>query len=311
MPHRLVFFGTPSFAVPALTALLESGYDIAAVVTAPDANQGRGQTLKSCPVAELARKHNLLVVQPHKLKSPEVIALLQSLGASAGVLVAYGHIIPDAILHAFARGIVNIHPSLLPKYRGSSPISSCLLNGDTETGITLMQLDEEMDHGPIISQQIETIGPQDTSQTLHDRLAKIGAQILIKKLPEYLAGEIIPEPQDHSLASYTKMIKSEDGLINWGESAQHIYRSWQAYQPWPGVFTAWQGKRLKFGHLEPLEGVFSGPVGLCLDHKGGIAIICGQGAVRPTQLQLEGGKMLEIADFLRGHSKIVGQVVGA
>lgn len=308
---KVVFFGTPQFAVPALEALINEQYQIAAAVTAPDAPVGRGQTIQTSPVSKLAKDNGLFVIQPHKLNNPEVIALLQSLGASVGILAAYGYILPPAFLQMFAHGIINIHPSLLPKYRGSSPINGVLLNGEKETGITIMVLDEEMDHGPILTQVKEPILDTDTAVTLTERLAEIGAKLLIKTLPDYLNGTLIPTAQDHAAASYTKFIKADDGLINWQKSSQEIYQAWQAYRPWPGVYTPWLGKRLKFGHLEPMQGVLGGTPGLVKGQKGRfLEIICGQGSVLVDQLQLEGGRMMTAEEFIRGHVNIIGSVLG-
>jgi methionyl-tRNA formyltransferase len=307
---RVVFFGTPQFSLPALAALVNEGYDIAAVITAPDRPAGRGLQLQSCPVATYAREQGLFVVQPDKLSRPEILPMLEALHASVAVLVAYGHIIPPGVLQLFAHGIVNIHPSLLPLYRGSSPIAGVLLDGITETGVTLMLLDEAMDHGPIIAQRREQITSADTNETLHQQLSKIGAELLVESLPKYLAGTLVPQPQDHTQATYTKLIKPENGRINWNLSAEVICRAWRAYQPWPGQFTTWQRKRLKFGRLEAVEAIPQGSPGLCKAINGRIHVSCGSGSIQTHELQLEGGKMLAAADFLRGYPGIIGTTLG-
>ena len=283
---------------------------MAAVIPAPDRPAGRGLQLQPCPVALYAREHGLFVIQPDKLSRPEILPMLEALHASVAVLVAYGYIIPPGVLQLFAHGIVNVHPSLLPLYRGSSPIASALLNGATETGVTLMLLDEAMDHGPIIAQRLELIVTDDTNFTLHQRLSKIGAQLLVESLPKYLEGTLVPQSQDHTLATYTKLIKPENGRINWTLRAETISRAWRAYQPWPGSFTAWDGKRLKLGRIEALESTPQGVPGLCKAINGGILVSCGSGSVKIHELQLEGGKMLASADFLRGYPSISGSMLG-
>lgn len=308
---KIVFFGTPQFAVPSLQALLKANYEVAAVVTAPDAPAGRGQEVTSSPITQLAKANNLLVIQPHKLNNPEVIALLQSLGASLGVLVAYGHILPPVFLQMFAHGIVNLHPSLLPKYRGPSPITGVLLNGEAETGVSIMVLDEEMDHGPIIAQVTEPIQNDDTAITLRDRLADIGANTLIKSLPDYISGSLKPVSQDHNLATFTKFVKAEDGLINWSQLTTQIHQAWKAYQPWPGVFTLWNGKRLKFGHLEPSKGVLGGTPGLVKAQKDRfLEVITSDSSILIDQLQLEGSRMMTAEEFIRGHVNVIGSILG-
>ena len=253
MKPRIVFFGTPEFAVPTLEALVKAGYDIVAVVTQPDKPVGRGLKMEAPPVKVKAVELGLTVLQPTTLNfgikpkglESKLSLGLQSLRADLGVCVAYGKIIPKEILDIFPRGILNIHPSLLPKYRGPSPIQTAILNGDEETGVTIMLLDEEMDHGAVLAHITYHISPSTIGSELSQALAKEGAKLLVETLPKWLAGEIEPQPQDHNKATFTKMLERADGRIDWNKSAEGIEKMVHAYDAWPGTFTLWSGKRLK------------------------------------------------------------------
>ena len=301
---RVIFFGTPQFAVPSLQALLDDDYNVAAVVTAPDRPAGRGRVVRQSPVAEFAAERQLLVVQPKKLRHVEILSTLRGLGASVGVLVAYGQLVPPAVIELFAHGIVNVHPSLLPRHRGSSPIQGALLAGDTETGVSLMLLDDEMDHGSILAQEAYPIAPEDTTATLLGPLADLGAGLLVRTLPHYLAGDVRPQPQDHEVATYTKIVTVADGVVGWSLTADEIVRRWRAYQPWPGLSTSWGAKRVKLGTMS---------VGLASDLAPGqcraagdvLQVGCGNGtSVSIQELQLEGGRMLPVIDLVRGYTAL-------
>lgn len=298
---RIIFFGTPQFAVPALRALLDDDYDIAAVVTAPDRPAGRGQAVRRSPVAELAAERAIMTLQPAKLRDSSTLPMLRGLGAAVGVLVAYGQIVPPAVLEMFAHGVLNIHPSLLPRHRGSSPIQGALLAGDTETGVTLMVLDAEMDHGPVLAQETYPIAPDDTTATLLGPLADLGAQLLARTLPHYLAGEVQPQPQSHEAATYTKLVRAADGVADWSLPAEETVRRWRAYQPWPGLSTSWNGKRVKLGTMRSCADSNLAQ-GQCRTVESGLQIGCGLGSsLIVHELQMEGGRMLPIADLLRGY----------
>ncbi len=305
---RVVFFGTPQFAVPSLRALLDDDYDIAAVVTAPDRPAGRGQAVRRSPVAELAAERGIMTLQPTKLRDSSTLPMLRGLGAAVGVLVAYGQIVPPAVLEMFAHGVLNVHPSLLPRHRGSSPIQGALLAGDTETGVTLMVLDAEMDHGPILAQETYPIAADDTTATLLGPLADLGAQLLVKTLPHYLAGEVMPHPQSHDAATYTKLVRAADGVADWSLSAEEVLRRWRAYQPWPGLSTSWNGKRVKLGTISSY-GDSNLAQGQCRAVEGGLQIGSGLGSsLIVHELQLEGGRMLPVADLLRGYPTLSGAI---
>lgn len=307
---KVVFFGTPQFAVPSLRALLDDDYDVAAVVTAPDRPSGRGQVVRRSPVAELASERGILTVQPEKLRTSSSLPMIRGLGASAGVLVAYGQIVPQAVLDMFAFGVVNVHPSLLPRHRGPSPIQGALLAGDVATGVTLMQLDAEMDHGPTLAQESYPIAAEDTTATLLGPLADLGAQLLVRTLPRFLAGELKPQPQNHDAATYTKLVKASDGVADWSLPADELVRRWRAYQPWPGLATSWNGRRLKLGLLRDGGDSDLAP-GQCRVDGPTLAVGCGRGtSVEVHEVQLEGGRMLPTADVLRGYPALAGAQLG-
>jgi methionyl-tRNA formyltransferase len=303
---KVVFFGTPQFAVPSLRALLDDDYDVAAVVTAPDRPAGRGRSVRKSPVAELAAERGLLTLQPDRLRDSSSVPMLRGLGAAAGILVAYGQIVPPAVLEMFAHGTLNVHPSLLPRHRGASPIQGALLAGDSLTGVTLMLLDEELDHGPVLAQETYPIAPDDTTATLLGPLADLGAQLLVQTLPHYLAGEVQPQPQDHGAATYTKMVRASDGVAHWSLTAEELVRRWRAYQPWPGIAATWNGRHVKLGTTRVGTAADLAP-GQCRARADALEIGCAGGtSVDVAELQLEGGRMLPVADLLRGHPALDG-----
>ncbi|MFH1392873.1 MAG: methionyl-tRNA formyltransferase [Patescibacteria group bacterium] len=265
---KIVFMGTPEFSVTILEALLDSNYEIVAVITNPDAPVGRKQILTPSPVKILAEKNKIPVIQPEKMRDNIDLA----------IVAAYGKIIPKNILDVPRFGTINVHPSFLPKYRGASPIQNAILNGDKKTGVTIMKLDEEMDHGPILANSELLIANSDTYESLSQKLAIAGAELLIKTIPDYVSGKIKPVEQKHSEATYTKIIKKEDGKINWSKSASETERMIRAFYPWPTAWTIWDGKILKI-----LEAKIR------------------NGSLEIKKLQLEGGKILPIKEFLNGH----------
>ena len=307
---KIIFFGTPAFALPALRALIEGNFKPRLVITQPDQPVGRRQDLTAPPVKVLAKQHQIRVSQPETKKELSEIFIKEA--CEIAIVVAYGMILPSAVLKLPLFGFLNIHPSLLPKYRGPSPIQSALFNGDKETGVTIIKLNEKMDAGPILANQVFKISDENASE-LHDQLSQIGAELLVKILPDYLSGKIHLTPQDDSQATYTKIIKREDGLIDWTKSALEIFNQFKAFTPWPGVFTYLDGKRLKISNLSVLEGDFkvdlpSGTVFLTSQKV--LAVKCGSAAILITRLQFEGKKEILASEFLQGHSDFIGRQLG-
>ncbi|MBO9318130.1 MAG: methionyl-tRNA formyltransferase [Chloroflexus sp.] len=242
---RVLFLGSPSFAVHALEALIAAGHEIVGVVTQPDRPAGRERQLTPPPVKVAAQAHNLPVLQPETLRDPVVIDALSALQPEVGVVAAYGEILRRAVLQIPPLGYLNIHPSLLPLYRGPTPVAGAILAGETVTGVTIMLLDPGMDSGPILAQAVVDLPPTARTGPLTDELFRIGAQLLVETLPRYARGEIEPRPQDHSRATVTKMLKKEDGCIDWSLPAIVIERMTRAYDPWPGAYTFWRGQPLR------------------------------------------------------------------
>jgi len=310
---NVVFMGSPAFAVPVLHALMSNKYDIAAVYTQPDKKGGRGQKLLACPVKEFAVSHGLTVVQPETLRNPDEIAKLKEFKPGLIIVAAYGQILPEAVLNIPQHGCLNVHPSLLPKYRGPSPVAAAILNGDTFAGVTIMLTEKKVDSGPIISQEKMVINDEDTTGTLTERLFQLGAEVLIKTLPDWIAGRIIPEKQDEKLASYTRMTVKEDGKLDWSLPAVDIWRRIRAYQPWPGCFTFYKGTRLIISKALPLEMFSDGEVGEVLKLADGgatmIVVRTGQGLLELLNVQLEGKRSMTINEFVAGHKDFIGSIL--
>ena len=315
---RIIFMGTPAFAVPSLGRLAES-YEIAAVVTQPDRPAGRKQRLTAPPVKEAALARSLSVWQPPTLRTPEAVARLRALAPDLIVVVAFGQILRADVLEIPPHGCLNLHGSLLPRYRGAAPVPAAILSAETETGVTLMQMDEGMDTGPIITQATCLIAPDDTTATLRDKLCRLGADLLVETLPRWLAGEIVPQPQDHSQATYCRTIAKADGRLDWQLPAEELERQIRAYIPWPTAFTTWQGKRLKVlraaphrtGHgtvLPDWRG--EGQPGQVVALDDGIGVVTGEGALKLLEVQLAGKRAMTIEEFLRGQRGFVGSVMG-
>ncbi len=271
--------------------------------------------MRASPVKTKALELGLRVVEPPTLKKPEAEALLKEFGVDIAIVVAYGKIIPQSVLDIFPRGVLNIHPSRLPKYRGPSPIQSAILNGDEETGVTLMLLDAEMDHGPILAQEGLRIKDHEFRGELEMRIAELGARMLVHILPQWLEGKIQLQEQDHARATVCKMVEKEDGKIDWKKPAIHIERMVRAYEGWPGTWTEWNGKRLKIIKTRVLhESVGcaknSTPGYLWQTEQGELAVNCAPGSLVLEQVQMEGKKSATDEEFLRGHSRILGAVLG-
>jgi methionyl-tRNA formyltransferase len=299
---RIVFMGTAELSCASLVKMAGK-FSVAAVVTQPDKPKGRELKLTLSPVKNLAEKLNLPVLQPLKARDEKFISELRELKPDLIVVVAYGQILPQSILDLPKFGCLNVHTSLLPKYRGASPIQSAILNGETETGVTIMKMDAGLDTGEIISQARTPILPTDDSQILHDRLAQRGAELLVETIPDYVAGKITPQPQPIEGASYAAKIKKEDGKIDWNEPGEKVLNRLRAFTPWPGAFTFLQAEPkpqlLKIWKAELVEK--SGGAGEVLSaDKSGIVAGCGQNALRILELQREGGRRLTAEQFLTG-----------
>ena len=283
---KIVFFGTSDFAVPALEALAKNGYEISAVVTAPDKPAGRKRILAPSPIKVAAQKLGCEIFQPTSLKKDgKFFEKFRSLNPEMAVVVAYGKIIPGKYLSIPKYGFINVHPSLLPKYRGPTPIQSALLNGDKETAVTIMVVDEEMDHGPILVQEKYDIWSKTTYTELHDELADIGAELLIKTIPDFVSGKTKPREQAHDQATFVKLYEREDGKLDWSLTPQEIYNRIRALNPEPGTWTTWKGKVLNIKKAA-----------LNLPTQAGE-----RGQLEPLVVQLEGGKEMPIYTFLNGH----------
>ena len=299
----LVFMGTPEFAVASLRGLLAVKAPILLVVTQPDRPKGRGKRIVAPPVKLLAEAQGIAVYQPPKVKSGEAIERIAALDPACIVVVAYGQLLPAEILALPQLGAVNVHASLLPKYRGPAPIHWALIRGEEKTGITTMLMDTGMDTGDILLQREVPIGPKDTAGTLHDRLAEEGAKLLVETLHLLKKGTVVPRAQDDSQASLAPMLVKEDGEIDWNEEAKKICCRIRGLDPWPGGFTFWQGKRLKLFGCQPLAKARQAKPGTVIAvNEGGLEVASGKGAVLIKTLQLEGRRSLPVADFLRGYS---------
>jgi len=307
---RIVFFGTPEFAVPSLRALLDRGEEVVSVVCQPDKPAGRGQKLLSPPVKELAVVCGVPVLQPLKLRMPEVSAALAEQRPDLIVVAAYGKILPANILMLPRFGCINVHASLLPKYRGAAPIQWAILRGEKVTGITIMQMNEGMDTGDILLQRETTIGDSETYGELRTRLAHLGAAALMDAIELLKSGALQPRPQDDVAATMAQMIQKEDGVIDWSRPAIELARAVRAYNPWPSAQTTLAGALLKI-HRAHVVRVNAGLPGMVHTHDGAIVVTCGEDALQLDQLQLAGRKSLPAAEFIRGVRIAEGTRLGA
>jgi methionyl-tRNA formyltransferase len=310
MSKRVIFMGTPEFAVPSLQALIGSTYRLVAVYTQPDRKAGRGQNVAFSPVRQLALSHGLEVVQPDSLKVAGAVEKLAGFAPDLIVVAAFGQILPPEVLALPKFGCLNVHPSLLPRYRGASPIATAILQGDEITGVTIMLLDAGMDTGPILSRKEVRISDDDTTGLLAAKLAKVGAQSLMETLPLWLDGQIKPRPQEESRASYSKVITKGDGEVDWRLPALDLWRRVRAFDPWPGCFTLWRGKRLKLIKAVPLYVGRSGKPGrviaLSPPAPAMVGVETGDGVLGLLSVQLEGKREMSADEFVRGQRDFVG-----
>ncbi len=303
-----VYYGTSAFSATILQGLVDSGFTPELVVTTKGKPASRGLKTTPTPVGTLAGFLQLPLREVASLRPPEVEASLKQYQTPFAVLAAFGKIVPLSILDLYPKGIVNVHPSLLPKYRGPSPIQSALKNGDSQTGVSLIVLDSEVDHGPLLAQRTLPITEADDALTLSTRLASSSMDLLKETLPPYISGSLQPAPQDHAEATFTTMVEREDGQADFTKPAQTLDRMRRAFTPWPGLWTTWQGKRLKLVATEVAE-TKSGNPGTVTQDSDGLQITCGQGALVVSRLQLEGATELTASDFVRGHQGLVSSVL--
>ena len=299
----MVYMGTPEFAVPSLRGLIEAGYPVVRVVTQPDRPRGRKRTLAPGPVKQYSLEQGLEVWQPLKVADPSFIELLRTINPDVIVVVAYGKILPAAILAIPRLGCINVHASLLPRYRGAAPIHWAVINGETETGVTTMLMDEGLDTGAVLLQQSIPIGPNDNMGMVHDRLARLGAAVLVDTLDRLGRGELEPRPQEAALATYAPPIRREHELVVWARPAAEIKNQVRGLDPRPGAYTLLNGREIKLWRAEALEDMDGDgePGRLVLaDPEQGLVVRTGRGALRIHELQPAGGRRISAAAFLRG-----------
>lgn len=296
---RIIFMGTPEFACPTLQTLIERGENLVAVVTQPDRPKGRGQKLMPPPVKELALKHGIPVLQPPKVRDLAFIETMLDLKPDLIVVVAFGQILPKALLDIPPKGCINVHASLLPRYRGAAPLNWCIINGETETGVTTMLMDTGLDTGPMLLSSATTIDGNEDITSLHDRMSAMGAELLAETLDGLKAGMVSPQQQDDVLSCYAPMLKKEDGLINWNREASTIHNQVRGLATWPGAFTFLDGQMLKVYRTRIGNG--AGLPGQVLSAERGVfEVACLSGSVFIEELQLAGKKRLDAASFLAG-----------
>jgi methionyl-tRNA formyltransferase len=309
---KLVFCGTPQFAVPTLEAVLGAGHEVRLVVTQPDRASGRGMQLQAPPVKQTALAAGLPVVQPEKIKNnAEFRAQLEEIRPDAILVVAYGRIIPQWMLDLPRYGNLNLHGSLLPKYRGAAPIQWAIANGETVTGVTSMRIDAGLDTGDMLIQRELAIEPDQTAEDLYPLLAQMGAEVMVETLAGLEARTLSPVKQDDSLATLAPILTREEGRMDFARSAEELYNRWRGFQPWPGAYTAIAGKKLTVPRLRPVALDGSGEAGTIRIERGRLLVACGAGTwLELEEVQLEGKKRMPAADFLRGNPLKPGERLG-
>ena len=305
---RIVLMGTPDFAVPSLQALIDAGHDVCAVYTQPDKPQGRKQILTAPPVKTLALEHDIPVFQPNTLKNEDEQARLRELAPEVIIVVAYGKLLPKAVLDIPPHGCINVHGSLLPRWRGAAPIQWAVIAGDEMAGVTTMQMAEGLDTGDMLLTYETKVGEKETAGELFDRLAQSGAELLTQTLVKL--DEITPRPQDDAQSCYAHMLDKQMAVIDWSKSAHEIDCLIRGLNPWPIALTTLSGERLKVFAAEKANGRGEPGTVLEADPKKGLTVACGEGALGLTEIQLVGGKRMKATDFLRGHVIEVGTKLG-
>jgi methionyl-tRNA formyltransferase len=306
----IIFMGTPDFACPTLQALIDRSENILAVVTQPDRPKGRGQKMTPPPVKELALRHGIPVFQPAKVRDPAFVEIIRELAPDLIVVVAFGQILPKTLLDIPPQGCINVHSSLLPRYRGAAPLNWCIINGETETGVTTMLMDPGLDTGPMLLKHSTTIDENEDIVSLHDRMAVMGAQLLAETLDGRLAGRIQAEPQDNSRTCYAPLLKKEDGLINWQRTAREIHNQVRGMAVWPGACTTLDGQPLRLYRTRIGEGT-GAPGTVLRSSRGILEVACRSASLYIEELQLAGKKRLDSASFLSGCPVAEGSLLGA
>ncbi len=306
---RTVFMGTPDFALDTMRGLIEAGVQMVGVYTQPDRPKGRGKKLTPPPVKELALQHAIPVFQPQKLRDPVAVEELRSLAPDLIVVVAYGQILPQVVLDIPQYGCINVHASLLPKYRGAAPINKVIVDGGTETGVTTMLMDIGLDTGDMLVTRTLTIGADETAGQLHDRMAPLGHEAMDETLRQLCAGTLKAVKQDDAETCYASMMKKEDGLIDWSLPAGQIHNLVRGLDPWPAAYSSLGGETLKISRTSVEAGTGEAGSVFSADETG-VRIACGEGVLRIGELQLPGKRKMQAADFLRGHSLPVGSQLG-
>jgi methionyl-tRNA formyltransferase len=302
---RLVFCGTPQFAVPTLETLLRAGHRVELVLSQPDRASGRGLEVQLSPVKRFAEQHGLALAQPEKIRNnPELRQRLEELSPDAIIIVAYGRLIPPWMLTLPRHGNLNVHGSLLPKYRGAAPIQWAVANGETETGITTMRIDEGLDTGDILLQQRVPILPEQTAVELSPVLAAVGAELMVRTLAGLEQGTLQAMQQDSTQATLAPILQRDDGRIDWSRTAQQIFNRWRGFQPWPGAFTSFRGKKLILHAMQVIPGATGNAApGTLLRQGNQVRVACGQGTwLDPLELQMEGKRRMPVEAFLHGFS---------
>ena len=314
-PLNIIFMGTAELACASLQALFrDPAFSISAVITQPDRPKGRDLKLQPSPVKQLALRAGLDVRQPERARHPAFLEVLRALQPDLIAVAAYGQILPPAILELPRFGCLNVHASLLPRHRGAAPIQWAILEGDAATGVTIMKMDAGLDTGDMLTKAVTPISDADNAQTLHDRLAELGAALLVRTIPEYVAGRITPQAQSAESATYARKITKHDGRLDWTQPARTLWNRLRAFNPWPGAFTFLPAESrprlLKIWAAEIVPSSTGQPGRVIAADKGGVLVGCGENALRISTLQLEGGRRLGAAEFLAGHPLRSGTVVG-
>jgi methionyl-tRNA formyltransferase len=323
---RVVFFGSPDYALPTLRLLLDSPeVEVVAVVTQPDRPRGRSGAALPTPVAQLARDAGIETLTPERVRR-DTTERLSALEPAVGVLAASGHILPTHLLEAFPHGVLNVHASLLPRYRGASPVAAAILAGDAEAGASIMLVVRELDAGPVVATVTTPIGPLDTTGTLTERIAELGALRMLEVLPQWVAGEIDAMPQDEALTSYAPRLAKQDGLLDWSAPAGELWRQVRAFQPWPLATTRYRGEAFTVHDAWPLDDDLDVPPGTVVAGDGAVlsslegthpdartalaVVACGQGALALLRVQRAGKRPLDIEEYLRGDGALIGARLG-
>jgi methionyl-tRNA formyltransferase len=306
---RLVFLGTPAFAVPTLERMVAAGHEVVEAVTQPDRPRGRGRQLAAPPVKEAATRLGIPVYQPERVRRPEAVEHLRALSPDAMVVVGYGQIIPQSVIDLAPLGIINVHASLLPKYRGAGPIQWAIANGETRTGVTTMRIDAGLDTGEMLLKAETEIGPEENAVELGLRLAEMGAGLLVRTLAGLADGSIVPEKQDSSQATYAPLLKKEDGAIDWSRPAAEIHNRVRGLQPWPGASTTFRGQTLQVWRSRVADAGAPGVPGAVRSVRP-LVVQCGSGALELVEVQMEGRKRVPTGDFANGRRLTENEILG-